>query len=59
VKQSTIHAWLMGVWFALGVPTVLWWKDSLIWVVAMSWYAIVASHWACREAAKADEDATT
>lgn len=43
------------LWLALGVPSFLWWKTSLLWIVTMSWYAIVASHWAAWEAARAKE----
>lgn len=31
------------IWVVLLIPTLLWWKDSLIWVVIMSWWANVAA----------------
>lgn len=55
MKASSLHGWLMVAWGVLLIPTILWWRDSVVWVVAMSWYAIMASHWSCREASKADE----
>lgn len=28
---------LTVVWAILLVPSILWWKDSLLWVIIMSW----------------------
>jgi hypothetical protein len=42
----------MVVWIAMIVPTVLWWRQSLLWIAFMSIYAIVVSHFA---AWRADE----
>jgi hypothetical protein len=30
-------------WALLLIPTLLWWKESLTWVIIMSWWANVAS----------------
>lgn len=27
------------IWVALSVPSVLWWKDSILWVISISLYA--------------------
>ena len=39
--------WFWGtmtlVWSILLVPSVLWWKESILWVIIMSWWANVAS----------------
>jgi hypothetical protein len=32
------------IWVALGVPTILWWRENVFWIVVMSWYAIVVGH---------------
>jgi hypothetical protein len=29
------------IWWALVVPTILWWQSSVTWVVFMSLYAII------------------
>ena len=55
MKASTIHTILTLVWVVLVLPTLLWWRDSVSWVVLMSLWANIASHWAAREAAKAKE----
>lgn len=55
VTQARAHLILTVVWCVLVVPTVVWWHDSIAWVAFMSIYAIIASHWACWEAARAKE----
>lgn len=50
-----IHAVLTWVWLLLAIPTVLWWRDSVSWVAAMSLYANVAGHWAAWQASRAEE----
>lgn len=58
-----IHTWFNAVaiivWLLLGIPTFMYWRESLIWIVLMSWYAIVVSHLsafiAARAEVKADE----
>lgn len=55
VKASTIHTALTLVWVVLVVPTLFWWRESVMWVALMSLWANIASHWAAREAAKAKE----
>ena len=49
---------LTVTWCLLIIPTVLMWHNSLMWIGFMSVYAIIASHWACFEAAKATEAIT-
>jgi hypothetical protein len=36
---------------------ILWWRDSVVWVVAMSWYAIVVSHAGAWQASRAEDAA--
>jgi hypothetical protein len=50
-----VHLALTLVWVALAVPTLLWWRDSVAWVAAMSLYANVAGHWAAFQASRAEE----
>lgn len=39
-RRLVIEFW---VWMILGIPSILWWRESVFWVVFMSWYAIVKS----------------
>jgi hypothetical protein len=50
-RRRTLHLVLTLLWLALAVPSVLWWKDSIPWLVMVSVYANAAGHWAAYEAA--------
>ena len=39
---------------SLAVPTVLWWKESILWVALMSVWANVAAHWSAYQGARAE-----
>jgi hypothetical protein len=51
------HAAATLVWLALVVPSLLWWRDSILWVVLMSAWANVASHFSAWQAARAEDAA--
>jgi hypothetical protein len=50
-----VHLIAVGIWVLLIIPTIIWWKDSILWVAFMSLYAIVTGHWGAYEAAKAKD----
>jgi hypothetical protein len=59
VSTSTARRWLdrrhliLGwLWIVLAVPSVLWWKDSIIWVILLSLYANAESSFAAYNASK-------
>jgi hypothetical protein len=43
------------VWGALALPTVLFWRESILWVAFMSLYANMVGHWSAYQAARAEE----
>lgn len=43
------------VWAILVVPTILWWKDSILFIGIVSVYANMISHWTAYQAARAEE----
>ncbi len=49
------HAVATAVWLVLTVPSMVWWRHSIAYLVFLSVYAIVASHWACWQAARAEQ----
>ncbi len=51
---SKLHLVLTFVWAAALIPTLIWWRESILWVAFMSLWANVASHWACYQAARAE-----
>jgi hypothetical protein len=50
-----LHLALTFTWVALGIPTIFWWKESILWVAVMSLYANVAGHWSAWQAARAED----
>lgn len=50
-----IHLILTMVWAILVVPTILWWKDSILFIGIVSVYANMISHWTAYQAARAEE----
>lgn len=55
-KHSNAHLVLTLVWVLLAIPTLIWWKESILWVAVMSLYANVAGHWAAYEGSRAKEE---
>jgi hypothetical protein len=47
----------MIVWGVLLVPTLLFWRESIVWLVFMSWYANFVGHRGAYVAAKAEQKA--
>jgi hypothetical protein len=39
-----MHATLLAIWVALGYPTVVYWRSSILWVAFMSLYTIWWQH---------------
>jgi aryl carrier-like protein len=45
---------MVGVRTLAMVPSVIWWRESVVWLVFMSWYANWVGHIAAWVAAKAE-----
>jgi hypothetical protein len=54
VFWKRLHLTLFFVWVILLAPTLLWWKESIPYIVAMSWYAIAIGHISSWQAARAE-----
>lgn len=48
------HAGATVVWLLLLVPSLLWWRESVPWLVAMSVWANVAGHFGSWQGARAE-----
>jgi hypothetical protein len=48
------HAALAALWVLLVIPTILWWSESILWVLMISCYANIVGHWSAFEAARDD-----
>jgi hypothetical protein len=55
-SDRKIHAILAAAWLLLAIPAVLWWRNSVSFVVFASVYANVAGHWGAYQAAKGEKD---
>ncbi len=55
MKASHFHLLMMVVWGILLVPSLTVWRDSLVYVVLMSWYSIFIGHWSSLQASRAEE----
>ncbi len=51
------HLTMMFVWALLLIPTVLWWKESILWVATMSLYANFVGHFSAWDAVRAEKKA--
>jgi hypothetical protein len=54
-SDRQIHLTLTFVWSTMLIPTLIWWKESILWVAFMSLYANVVGHWSAYQAARAEE----
>lgn len=55
IKRYHLVAAIM--WFVLAIPSVIWWKDSVLWVIIISIYANIIGHLSGYSAARADQAA--
>lgn len=50
-----VHGGLVIVWALLMIPSILWWQNSVAWIVLMSAWANLAGSLASWQAARADQ----
>lgn len=43
------------IWVLLIIPTVIWWKNSIVWIALMSAYALVQAHFASYMAGRSEK----
>lgn len=55
--REILHRCLLVVWVLLIPPTLLWWSESILWVLLISIYANIVGHWSAAEASKAAKEA--
>jgi hypothetical protein len=53
-----VHATLTIVWLLLIVPSVLWWRNSIPWLVAISVWANAAGHFSAWQGSRAEDNGT-
>ena len=55
IKRCHLVAAVM--WVILAIPSLIWWKNSVLWVILISIYANIVGHLSGYSAARADEAA--
>lgn len=55
IKRCHLVAAVM--WVGLATPSLIWWKDSVLWVILISIYANIVGHLSGYSAARADQAA--
>jgi len=53
------HRLFGWAWILLAIPSVLWWKDSIIWVILLSLYANAEASFAAHHAKRNGDDDTS
>lgn len=53
--MAKFHAVMTILWMLLLIPSLIWWKESVLWVIVMSLWANVASHWAGFQASQGEK----
>ncbi len=53
--SKRFHLLLMLTWIILIVPTLLFWKDSIPWLVMINIYANVVGHFSAYQSVRAEE----
>jgi hypothetical protein len=56
-RAAIAHYVLAGLWALMLIPTLLWWKSSVLWVAAMSLYANFVGHLSAAKASRAEQEA--
>jgi hypothetical protein len=54
-RSSRFHLYGTLLWLVLLPPTLLWWQDSIPYLVVLSWYANFIGSFSAYQAARAEE----
>lgn len=57
VFTKRCHLVAAVMWVGLAIPSLIWWKDSVLWVILISIYANIVGHLSGYSAARADQAA--
>lgn len=51
---EVFHLTFTGAWVGLLPPTLLWWRESVLWIALMSLWANISSHFAAWQSARTE-----
>lgn len=52
---TKFHGWAAIVWFIAAFPIMIWWSESVQFIVFISVYAVVGAHWSSWQASRVEE----
>ena len=52
---ADLHFFALCIWIALCIPTVLFWSESVQWLVFMSIYAIIVGHFSAYASSRTEQ----
>lgn len=52
---TRLHFWLAVLWCLTIIPTLLWWRESVLWVAFASIYANAITHMTAWQASRTEE----
>ncbi|WAK43573.1 hypothetical protein [Cronobacter phage EspYZU12] len=55
--MKRFHVFMMVLWAVLLIPSIIWWKDSILWVIFLSLYANFVGHLSAYAGARAERKA--
>lgn len=55
--MEKFHLGMIVVWLLLAIPSILWWKTSVLWVIILSLYANIVGHLSGYSGARAEKEA--
>lgn len=53
---TKFHKYATIVWILLLIPSILFWKESILWIILMSVWANIAGHWSAYQASRAEQE---
>jgi ABC-type lipoprotein release transport system permease subunit len=54
VFMRKLHGWLTVIWFVAAFPIMMFWSQSVVFLVFVSVYAVVTGHWSSWQASRVE-----
>jgi hypothetical protein len=51
------HSWAAWFWFAMIIPSVIWFRQNILWVILISLYANLSTEWGAWQSTRAEVQA--
>lgn len=48
------HSWAAWFWFIMIIPSVIWFRQNILWVIVISLYANLATEWGSWQSTRAE-----